>query len=280
MVTASEIAPSFVLAPFVRCYAYRTFDTKGLNLIKPLHASHEILMPFFFKAVPVKLVDPETGKILKTGKNCGIVGLSCQYNGDMIFNGCYSFFEIIFKPHGFNKIFLIPSYEIIDRIVWGEEIFDSGIKILLEQLFHANSLTEMAALADAYLLHYLKKQKTVDYKDSITGTVNSIIKNAGLINIERLAYNANMSIRNFERHFNASVGISPKLLCCITRFNHALELKLKNPGIKWTSIAHQLGYFDQMHLIKDFKKFTGGTPSFLLKHIPLFKQNYTSMVHP
>lgn len=62
MITTSEIAPSPALAPFVHCYAYREFDTNGFDVIKPWHASHEMYIPFFFKAVPVKLVDSETGK--------------------------------------------------------------------------------------------------------------------------------------------------------------------------------------------------------------------------
>ncbi|WP_018615867.1 hypothetical protein [Segetibacter koreensis] len=65
MITTSEVAPSPFLAPFVRCYTYGEFDTKGLDLIKPWHASHEISMPFFFKALPVKLIDPQPGEILK-----------------------------------------------------------------------------------------------------------------------------------------------------------------------------------------------------------------------
>ena len=65
MITTSEIAPSPTLAPFVRCYTYREFDTRGSDLVKSWHASHEVSMPFFFKALPVKLTDPQTGQNLK-----------------------------------------------------------------------------------------------------------------------------------------------------------------------------------------------------------------------
>jgi hypothetical protein len=64
MITAPEIAPAPVLAPFVRCYSFREFDTKGRNLIKLWHASHEISMPFFFKAKPVSLINPRTGQTI------------------------------------------------------------------------------------------------------------------------------------------------------------------------------------------------------------------------
>lgn len=277
-ITTNEIAPSAVLAPFVRCYSYREFDTRGQLLIKPWHASHEMRMPFFFKAKPLQLTDPETGQILKGGNYGSVIGLGTRYNGEMIFNGCYAFFEIYFKPTGFSRIFGFPQVEITNQIIHTDEIFDSRIKIFFEQLCGAKRLTEMGSLADAYLLTHLKKQKTGNYKNGFTVISNLMLKNAGSINIEHFAYDVNMSKRNFDRRFAEQVGTSPKLFCCITRFNHALKLKLKNPKSSWTSIGYECGYFDQVHLVKDFKRFAGNIPSIFLKQSPLTGEKYISRI--
>lgn len=278
MITTSEIAPSPALAPFVHSYTYREFDTHGTDLIKPWHASHEANISFFFKDVPVKLTDTATGEILKRGKHCDVVGMSTQYNGDMTFNGKYSFLQIIFQPHGFYSLFDTSPLEIADKIVWSGDIFNSEIKLLHEQLYGAKNAIAMAEMANKWLLHYLNKKKSVDYKNRITVTANLITKNAGLINIETLAHYACMSMRNFERMFINQTGMSPKQLCCISRFNSALKLKLNNPKMKWTCVAHETGYFDQMHLIKDFKRFCGEAPALLLKHVALFEENYLSRI--
>lgn len=277
-ITTTEIAPSPVLAPFVRCYSYREFDTKGQHLVRPWHASHEMNMPFFFKAKPLQLTNPQTGQILKRGDYGSVIGLGTQYNGEMLFKGCYALFEIYFKPNGFNKIFRLPSNEITNQIVHADEIFDSGIKIFFEQLCSCKGLIEMGSLADSYLLTYLKKQKSGNYKDGFAVVSNLIFKNEGSLNIEQLAYDMNMSKRNFQRRFAEQVGTSPKLFCCITRFNHALELKLKNPKSNWASIAYECGYFDQVHLVKDFKRFAGNIPSVFLKQTPLTGEKYMSRV--
>lgn len=278
MVTTSEIAPAPALAPFVRCYSYREFETNGLKFSKPWYASHDQNFVFFFKALPVKLVNASTGEIITRGKSCGIVGTSTQYNGDMVFNGSYSFFIIHFMPNGFYKIFNIPPYETTDKILGTEGIPDLELKYLHEQLAEADSMTARAELSNRWLLHWLNKQRWIDYKDSITASANLIIKEAGLINLDKLVHYANMGIRSFERHFNEQVGISPKQLCCISRFNHALELKLRRRNMAWTSIAYESGYFDQMHLIKDFKRFCGDVPTSLLKHVPILEEKYTSRV--
>lgn len=157
MVTTSEIAPSPELAPFVRCYSYREFDTNGNDIKKPWHASHEICIMFFFKARPVHLLDPNTRQILKTGSYADVLGLGSHYNGEMTFNGSYSFFEIYFRPTGFNKIFGFPSSQITDQIIHADDILDSGAEYLFEQLYEAKRLAAMGILADAYLLAVLKR---------------------------------------------------------------------------------------------------------------------------
>ena len=82
-----------------------------------------------------------------------------------------------------------------------------------------------------------------------------------MLNIDQYAYKANMSVRNFSRRFTEQTGVSPKFYCRLLRFNNAVNTRLKHPQNNWTSIAHDCGYFDQMHMIKDFKEFANENPS-------------------
>ncbi len=277
MITTSEIAPAPALAPFVRCYSYIEFDTKGLDFKRPTNAIHEIAMTFQFKAKPRRYLNSE---LVQTFENTygGVIGLFTQANGDIVFNGHYIFFEIMFKPNGFHKIFRLPPNEINNQLVFADDIFEPEVKFFYEQLCEAKSMNEMCLLTDTYLLSYLHKQKALTYNDSMTFISNEIQKNKGIVNIDKLAYNANMSLRTFERRFIDQVGLSPKLFCNITRFNHALDLKIKFPQLDWTSVALTCGYYDQNHLIKDFKKFAGYTPSVVQKQSHLAVVDYTSRV--
>jgi AraC-like DNA-binding protein len=60
--------------------------------------------------------------------------------------------------------------------------------------------------------------------------------------------------------FNDYVGLPPKLFARIPRFEHALELA-DGGGIGWAEIAQRCGYYDQGHMIGDFRQFTGHSPS-------------------
>jgi AraC-like DNA-binding protein len=77
-----------------------------------------------------------------------------------------------------------------------------------------------------------------------------------------------MSIRNFERKFIDEVGMSPKLYSRITRFFYTVENKMMYPQRKWTSIAHDSGYFDQAHFIRECKEFSSRTPEELFMVTP------------
>jgi len=76
-----------------------------------------------------------------------------------------------------------------------------------------------------------------------------------------LASRACLSIRQFERVFKQRIGLPPKHFSRLVRFAHAWTIKEQQPDISWTKIAYECGYFDQMHLIRDFQEFAGVNPS-------------------
>jgi AraC-like DNA-binding protein len=59
------------------------------------------------------------------------------------------------------------------------------------------------------------------------------------------------------------VGASPKQLASIVRFRHAV--RAYRPGLTLTQLAYDAGYFDQSHLIREFRAFTGLTPRDFLR---------------
>ena len=85
-------------------------------------------------------------------------------------------------------------------------------------------------------------------------------------------------MRNFERRFSEQVGTSPKLFCRLVRFTAAVQFKIAHSKKSWTEVAYECGYFDQMHLIKDFKQFTNENPSTFFNDNPdLMKESFTTI---
>lgn len=80
------------------------------------------------------------------------------------------------------------------------------------------------------------------------------------ISIDILAYEINMSKRNFERRFLQYVGLTPVFYNRIIRFHKAVDLMNKSEKASFTELAYAAGYFDQSHFIRDFKQFYGQAP--------------------
>ena len=79
--------------------------------------------------------------------------------------------------------------------------------------------------------------------------------------IAELADSCRMSMRQLERGFKSVVGTSPKNFARTLRFERAQRRLMFEPDADLTSLAMECGYFDQAHFIKDFKAFSGSTPS-------------------
>ncbi|HLJ91621.1 MAG TPA: helix-turn-helix domain-containing protein [Gemmataceae bacterium] len=83
----------------------------------------------------------------------------------------------------------------------------------------------------------------------------------GQCRIEALADYCHASVRQLQRRFQRAVGVTPKLFARTLRFERAQRRLRFDPETDLTGLAYQCGYFDQAHLIKEFRAFTGKTPS-------------------
>jgi transcriptional regulator GlxA family with amidase domain len=78
-----------------------------------------------------------------------------------------------------------------------------------------------------------------------------------------MARGLGLSLRQFERRFQATVGLRPKVFCRIQRFNRISGM-LEQPVRSWADTAAACGYYDQAHLIRDCRSLTGTVPARLL----------------
>lgn len=85
----------------------------------------------------------------------------------------------------------------------------------------------------------------------------------GLSPTRVMAEKANFSERAVQMRFKKYVGYSPKELLRFLRFKQVVAWLMERQGkpVDWFDVIVQFGYHDQSHLIKDFKYYTGGTPT-------------------
>ena len=166
------------------------------------------------------------------------------------------------KPAGMYRLLGIPMAELVDcdydaRLVMGREIDE-----LLDRLHEGRSPTERNATVQRYLLGKLRQLRPGLPFD---GAMLHQVRASGNLPIERVAAQACLSLRQFERLSYERLGLPPKIYSRMIRFSHAYKHKESAPQTSWTTIAHRCGYFDQMHFIRDFKFFAGYAPGLLTR---------------
>jgi len=261
-----NIPPSIFLAPFVRNYTLLDFNTNEAGLIWPCYSGPEMCLLFFQGAFPKNLAINYAPSLDQVLTRIWLKGLFTQFKESWKFKGKYSIFKIQFTPNGFHSLFELPLKEFKDKIVDAQAVFGKEILPYCEQLQQAQTIHEMAALTDEFLKSYVIQRKLSSTKKSVALVCNAIVQSNCAISIEEYAAMAKMSIRNFERNFIKQVGTTPKVFCRLLRFHRAIQTKLINPSKCWTSIALDCDYYDQMHMIRDFKKIAGISPTGLFEN--------------
>jgi len=186
-----------------------------------------------------------------------ISGQSNNYS-DLLQTGKVNMICIAFRPLG-AKAFLDLHFDEINNLEVPIDLLDDHSLMALEgHLFQTNSVEMCVQHIENYLLNRLKLFKEYNFI-----RLAEIIKaiDAGEYNIQKLADASCLSYKQFKRIFSEYVGISPKNFSRIVRFQKALHILQKDPEINFAQLAFDCGCYDQAHLIREFKSFSGYTPT-------------------
>lgn len=166
------------------------------------------------------------------------------------------------------------AYFFNDEIgVFNDHIFDLGdiigspVKTLHAQLLETKDQLKRIELVELFLLKRLTDNQKRSFKvDKVAHILTSIKKNPAENNLGNIATKHGITSRYLHKLIYQHTGLSPTSFNKINRFQFSLKLIAKNE-MPLTSVAYSSGYFDQSHFIRDFKSFTGVTPSAYLENI-------------
>ncbi|WP_259071326.1 helix-turn-helix domain-containing protein [Mucilaginibacter sp. X4EP1] len=168
-------------------------------------------------------------------------------------------FGIRFFAHTAACFFNERVAEFNDQVIDFKDIGGKATTILHSKLQEAKTPEQRVDLVDAFLLRRLSLNKFTRLK-LVTSIMNDLGRDDFFENINSIAARYGVSSRYLQKIFLTYSGLSPNLFSKIMRFQKSIHL-VSGKSSSLTTIAHQCGYFDQSHFIKDFKFFTGVAPS-------------------
>ena len=166
-----------------------------------------------------------------------------------------------FRPEGASRVFRSPMHEFAGVMIPLEALHRElqgvhGMGSVASQWRFVDRALNLAARRAA-------SHATQSSDAAVRFALDTAIGTNGLISVTGLAKRVNLSNRQLERQFLDTVGMTPKRFCRIRRFQHVLQA-MEEPGANWADAAVECGYYDQAHLIRDLRRFSGLTPACLL----------------
>ena len=250
------------LTHYIRLYAHLQGSMGEASLAYPVPARATPLLEFQFGST--NEVHWCNRPLVEPSQRVQVVGLQTHRRVELRFTGSIDTFMIFFQPTGLHRLFSAPVHELTNTHYEARAVLGPDMEELADRLSEGRSFEERVGIANAY---FIRRCSSLAAPDRITTAGISILGRRGRIQVPALAKQACMSPRQFERRFNREIGLPPKLYARIARFESALESKALSSDESWTEITNRLGYFDQMHLIKDFKEFSGEVPTRLVAQL-------------
>jgi AraC-like DNA-binding protein len=156
-------------------------------------------------------------------------------------------------------LFGAPPARLVDRIVPLQEFLGrEASETLMTSFFPSEPASRAEILRDGLLARLGR----ADGKGWFADEASRIIRlRAGRVAIRDLASGYGIGREQFARRFSASAGLPPKLFARITRFQALVQTLLSNDVSEWTAIGPGAGFYDQAHMINEFRHFAGSSPT-------------------
>jgi AraC-like DNA-binding protein len=165
-----------------------------------------------------------------------------------------------FKSWGMAPFVDVPLTELRDRWVPLDAIWRRSADRLRDRLAGASSNVDMLSLLEDELRCRVQPVPSLGLElvDHIAGRVAA---SWGTVPVGALANDAGICPNHLAGQFKAHVGLTPKRVARIYRFARLiLSVDARGP-VEWAQLAQDAGYCDQAHFSKEFKAFTGRTPT-------------------
>lgn len=171
-----------------------------------------------------------------------------------------------FHPAGVRAMIGASMDEFTNRRLRIADVAPAATESLVDQIATALTAAERAAILQNFVAERAACHARFQDVD-VARWIARLAYARGRLSIADLARDADLSPRQLERRFAAQVGIAPRQYANVIRFRSVFDLL--NGAIKpdWATLAAGAGYFDQSHMIRDFQRFLGCSPTAFLTQL-------------
>jgi len=247
--------PHPAIRSVVRSFEERRGNLGPAMLTWPLAARpHQIIDIYLGDPFRVSL----DGGPLQMAPETVVVGPQGSHRIHLCVSGQIHVFNILLQPAGLNRMVGIDMTTLVNEGIAARDVLGRSALLLSDAVRSATSFASRVAAAELWFGMMLERCSP---QDGIGHTSRLLLATRGRARIDDLIKQSGLSARHFQRRFRSQVGLSPKLYARTVRFDTALTAHRNEPMKPWTKLAHEAGYFDQAHFIRECHALVGVGPS-------------------
>jgi AraC-like DNA-binding protein len=170
-----------------------------------------------------------------------------------------AYLEVWLAPLGAYVMLGLPLREISGQTVDLVDLFGADGRRLAEKVRASPDWTRRFGLVDEFLL----RRTEIGPRPSpqVRRAWHQLTRSGGRTPIGRLAAEVGWSHKHLTSMFRQQVGLPPKTVARLVRFDRVLAGVGQARRPNWSDLATTAGYADQPHLVREFREFTGTTPT-------------------
>ena len=183
-----------------------------------------------------------------------------------------------FRPGGAAPLLGVPAHALTCAVIELGDLRIPWAEDLRQRLLAAPTVAARAAVAEAALTRELLGGRAIDLR--VATALSTMQRLPAGLSLRSLTAELGVSHKHLIALFKREVGVSPKTLQRVLRFQSALNALQSSPRPRLTDIAYGCGYADQAHLNHDFRALAGVTPSLYLQQRTVDPNHVGIEAHP
>jgi AraC-like DNA-binding protein len=213
------------------------------------------------------ILSPGTRLRLPDGRHSSFVAALHQSHTVVEHDGFQEGIQLRLTPLGAHALLGVPMHELTDRVVELEDLIGRGAGELIERVWDEPHWERRFAVLDGAIAARMAQARAPSAE--LSWAWGRMRSSRGRANVGMLAAELGWSHRRLIARFRESIGLPPKALGRVLRFERASQLLRRIEEPRLAEVAFECGYYDQAHLNRDFRQFAGTTPGeYLARRLP------------
>lgn len=249
--------PAAALRPYIRDFC--GYAERGVpGLVRRTEFPGPQVVVIFDFGPPITVRDNRAGHHPYRHPGGFVAGLDDRYTITE-HHGFQHGLQLNLTPLGARLFFDLPMSEIAGRVVHVTDLLPREHRCITEHLQSLPDWDSRFDLIETLVTNRLSRARPAN--PAVAWAYAKIQQSAGAVEMRALAQDLGYSPTHLITLFRDQIGFPPKLVARITRFERLIRHLKTAPRANWADLAAEFGYYDQAHLIRDMRQFSGMTPT-------------------